>query len=177
MKNTEALAQLAKKFTNPDKQLEVWKSISGFKQDVQLEVLKGLDPDLSNLEDLRDLAAEGALGMHVKPQLPVRLPHDPGAAEEASCGHARELRLDELTGARGLMASAAKRSFDKTLDRVIGLFSARSLHGIRGRPRQYVSDILRSSLVLAVAALAALVVDCVSGTFRQRCPRITQKPS
>jgi len=90
-------------------------------------VLKGLDPDLSNLEDLRDLAAEGALGMHVKPQLPVRLPDDPGAAEEASCGHDRELRLDELTGARGLMASAAKRSFDKTLDRVLGLLS---LHGL-----------------------------------------------
>jgi len=42
-------------------------------------------------------------------------------------GHDRELRLDELTGARGLMASAAKRSFDKTLDRVIGLLS---LHGL-----------------------------------------------
>jgi len=53
------------------------------------------------------------------------------------------------------MASAAKLSVDKTLDRVIGLFSARPLHGIRGRPRQYVSDILRSSLVLAVAALDA----------------------
>ncbi len=61
------------------------------------------------------------------------------------------------------MASAAKRSFDKTLDRVLGLLSLHEpLHGIQGRPRQYVSDILRSSLVLAVAALDALVVDSVS---------------
>ena len=77
MKNTEALARLAKKFTNPEKQLEVWKSISGFKQDVQLDVLKGLDPDLSNLEDLRDLAAEGALGMHVIRNCPFDCPTIP----------------------------------------------------------------------------------------------------
>lgn len=61
------------------------------------------------------------------------------------------------------MASSAKRSFDKTLNRVLGLLSLHEpLHGIQGRPRQYVSDILRSSLVLAVAALDAIVVDSVS---------------
>ncbi len=61
------------------------------------------------------------------------------------------------------MASAAKRSFDKTLERVLGLLSLHEpLHGSRGRPRQHVSDILRSALVLAMAALDALVVDSVS---------------
>jgi hypothetical protein len=61
------------------------------------------------------------------------------------------------------MASAAKRSFDRTLDRVLGLMSLHEpLHGSRGRPRQYVSDIMRSALVLAMAALDALVVDSVS---------------
>jgi hypothetical protein len=44
VKNTEALPRLAKKFTNPEKQLEVWKSISRFKQDVQPDVLKGPRP-------------------------------------------------------------------------------------------------------------------------------------
>ncbi len=77
VKNTEALARLAKKFTNPEKQLEVWKSISGFRQDVQLDVLKGLDPDLSNLEDLRDLAAEGALGVHMIRNCPFDCPTIP----------------------------------------------------------------------------------------------------
>jgi len=48
VKNTEALARLAKKFTSPETQIEVWESISGSRQDVQLDVLKGLAPDLTN---------------------------------------------------------------------------------------------------------------------------------
>src|SRR5207244_12229106 len=61
VKNTEALARLAKKFTNPEKQLEVWESISGFRQDIQLDVLKGLDPALHNRDDLRTLAHESTI--------------------------------------------------------------------------------------------------------------------
>jgi len=61
------------------------------------------------------------------------------------------------------MASAAKKTFDKTLDRVVGLLLLHEpLHGIKGRPRQHVSDLLRSALVLAMAALDALVLDSVS---------------
>jgi hypothetical protein len=35
------------------------------------------------------------------------------------------------------------------------------MHGKRGRPPQYVSDVLRGSLVLALAALDALVTDTI----------------
>jgi hypothetical protein len=56
----------------------------------------------------------------------------------------------------------AKRAFDKTLGRVDGLLQLHPLlHGSRGRPRRYVSDILRGALVLGFAALDSLVVDSV----------------
>jgi ParB family chromosome partitioning protein len=77
VKNTEALARLAKKFPSPETQVTVWSRISGFRQDVQLDVLKGLDPDLSNLEDLRDMAVEGALGMKMIRNCPFDCPTIP----------------------------------------------------------------------------------------------------
>jgi hypothetical protein len=72
------------------------------------------------------------------------------------------------------MASAAKRSFDKTLDRVLGPLSLHGpLHGIKGRPRQDVSDILRPPSFWRSQPLDALVVDCVSGTFRHYASQAT----
>jgi len=76
------------------------------------------------------------------------------------------------------MASAAKRSFDKTLERVAGLLSLHEpLHGTRGRPQQHVSDLLRSALVLAMAALDALVVDSVSEAIPSLAKRSALGPT
>jgi ParB family chromosome partitioning protein len=86
VKNTEALAQLAKRFTDPDKQLTVWGSISGFRQDVQIDVVKGLDADLGNLEDLRDMAAEGTLGVHMIRNCPFDCPTIPEGLKEQVAG-------------------------------------------------------------------------------------------
>lgn len=58
--------------------------------------------------------------------------------------------------------ATAAEAFDKTMRRVDGLLSLHpTLHGIAGRPRQHVSDVLRGALVLSVAALDALVLDSV----------------
>ncbi|MEX2421587.1 MAG: ParB/RepB/Spo0J family partition protein [Actinomycetota bacterium] len=82
VKNTEALAKLAKKFPDTNTQLTVWDKIAGYRQDVQLDVLKQLDSDLSNLEDLRDQAAEGALGIHMIRNCPFDCPTIPGGLKE-----------------------------------------------------------------------------------------------
>jgi hypothetical protein len=53
-------------------------------------------------------------------------------------------------------------TFTKTMGRVDGLLVLQpALHGIRGRPAQHVSDVLRGALVLAVGALDALVLESV----------------
>jgi hypothetical protein len=53
-------------------------------------------------------------------------------------------------------------TFGKTMHRVLGLILLHSeLHGVRGRPKQHVSDILRGALVLAVGALDALILESV----------------
>jgi hypothetical protein len=53
-------------------------------------------------------------------------------------------------------------TFEKTMDRVDGLLLLHpQIHGIRGRPAQHVSDVLRGALVLAVGALDALVLESV----------------
>jgi hypothetical protein len=57
-------------------------------------------------------------------------------------------------------------AFEKTMARVEGLLSLHpTLHGIAGRPRQHVSDVLRGALVLGVAALDALVLDSVTAAI------------
>jgi len=62
-KNTEALARLAQAFSDPEKQVAVWDQIAGFTQDVQQEIIKRVNPDLRNLSDLVDQAAEGTFGI------------------------------------------------------------------------------------------------------------------
>lgn len=56
--------------------------------------------------------------------------------------------------------------FERTMNRVDGLLELHgTLHGRRGRPTQEVSDVLRGALVLALAALDALVLDCVAAAI------------
>lgn len=86
VKNTEALARLAKKFPNHETQQTVWEHISGFRQDVQLDVLKNLDNDLANLADLRDQAAEGALGVHMIRNCPADCPTIPAELKNQVAG-------------------------------------------------------------------------------------------
>jgi hypothetical protein len=57
-------------------------------------------------------------------------------------------------------------TFEKSMGRVEGLLRLHpKLHGIRGRPAQHVSDVLRGALVLAVGALDALVLQSVTAAI------------
>lgn len=76
-KNTEALASLARRFPDPERQLAVWERISGFRQDIQQVVIKRLDEDLENLEELVDQATEGELGYHLVRNCPFDCPTIP----------------------------------------------------------------------------------------------------
>ena len=58
-KSTAALATLSKQFADPEKQVEVYGRIGGFTEDVQQHIIKNVSPDLGNLGDLVDKAAEG----------------------------------------------------------------------------------------------------------------------
>lgn len=61
------------------------------------------------------------------------------------------------------MPAAAVRAFSRTLERVDFMITVQEdLHGGRGRPIQFFSDVLRGALVLGVAALDALVGDSVA---------------
>jgi ParB family chromosome partitioning protein len=82
VRNTEALASLAKKFGDHAKQEEVWEQISGFRQDVQSEVIRRLDINLSNLSDLFAQAASGALGVQVIRNCPFDCPTIPDALKQ-----------------------------------------------------------------------------------------------
>lgn len=77
-KNTEALARLAQTVDAED-QPEGWDKIRGFTQDVQCQVITRLNPDLENLDDLVDRAAEGAFNYHVVRNCPFDCPSVPKA--------------------------------------------------------------------------------------------------
>jgi ParB family chromosome partitioning protein len=62
-KGTQALAQLAQQIGDPDKQREAWREISGYRQDVQQDIISRLDPDLDNLDELIDEADRGVFGV------------------------------------------------------------------------------------------------------------------
>jgi len=76
-RNTEALARLAQKFRDPNDQVEIWDRVGGFTQDVQQEIIKRLDTDLSNLDDVVDRAAEGAFDYHIVRNCPFDCPTVP----------------------------------------------------------------------------------------------------
>jgi ParB family chromosome partitioning protein len=78
VRNTDALASLSKRFADdPERQLEVWDRIGAFRQDIQQDVIRELQPDLSNLGDLVDRAAEGGLGYHIVRNCPADCPAIP----------------------------------------------------------------------------------------------------
>ncbi len=81
-RNTQALARLAKDIPDHEKQVETWRRISGFTQDVQEQIIQRLSPDLVNLESLVDQAAEGEFGYHVVRNCPFDCPTIPDALKD-----------------------------------------------------------------------------------------------
>jgi ParB family chromosome partitioning protein len=78
-RNTQALADLARQFADPVRQLEVWDRIGGFRQDVQQAIIAKAAPDLSNLDELVSRAAEGELGYRIVRNCPFDCPEIPDA--------------------------------------------------------------------------------------------------
>ena len=81
-RNTEALARLAQTIKDPDQQVATWERIEAFTQDVQDDIIKRLEPDLSNLPDLVEQATEGRLGFHIVRNCPYDCPTIPGPLKE-----------------------------------------------------------------------------------------------
>lgn len=77
VKNTDALASLARQVTDPSKQTAVWAQIRGFTQEVQKQIIQRVDPDLGNLRGLVDDAAEGAFDYHIVRNCPTDCPTIP----------------------------------------------------------------------------------------------------
>jgi ParB family chromosome partitioning protein len=76
-KNTQALAKLAQTFTDVDEQESVWERISGFRQDIQLDVIGRVESDLGNLDELVNQATEGGLGYRIVRNCPHDCPTIP----------------------------------------------------------------------------------------------------
>jgi ParB family chromosome partitioning protein len=92
-KNTQALAKLAQTFSDADEQESVWERISGFRQDIQLDVIGRVDGDLGNLDELVNQATEGSLGYRIVRNCPYDCPTIPDAlkpkvAEMLASAHA-----------------------------------------------------------------------------------------
>ena len=81
-KNTQALANLAQKIQQPEEQVKVWGRIGGFTQNVQQEIIRKLDPDLTNLKPLVDQATEGAFGYKMVHNCPYDCPTIPVPIKE-----------------------------------------------------------------------------------------------
>lgn len=60
-----ALSKLADTFSSPEEQERVLEDIGGFKQNIQLEMIKRSGGDLDRLSDLREQALDGAFDTHV----------------------------------------------------------------------------------------------------------------
>lgn len=76
-KNTAALAQLAQQVDDANKQLEVWNKIGGFTQVVQEKIIKRVDPNLSNLDELVNQATEGVFDVRLVRNCPFDCPTIP----------------------------------------------------------------------------------------------------
>ena len=79
---TEALAQLARTVKNADEQVEVYDKIGGFTQGVQQQILRQVDPDLGNLDDLVEKAHEGIFDMTIIRNGPWDCRNVPGALKQ-----------------------------------------------------------------------------------------------
>jgi ParB family chromosome partitioning protein len=94
-KHTEALARLAQTVEAQD-QPEVWNKIRGFTQDVQCQVITRLSPDLGNLDNLMDRAAEGAFNYHVVRNCPFDCPAVPKALKAQIADMITAFKLKEI---------------------------------------------------------------------------------
>lgn len=91
-KNTEALAMLAGKIPDPAMQGKVWNEISGFTQDVQLQIIRRLKPDLSNLNELVENAAEGSFNFTLVRNCPFDCPTIPAPLKEKVAAMVKEFQ-------------------------------------------------------------------------------------
>lgn len=76
---TAALARLAQTVKDPASQVDVYERIGGFTQDVQTEILRHVDPDLANLDDLVEKAHEGVFDVKMIRDCPRDCPNIPAA--------------------------------------------------------------------------------------------------
>ncbi|MFH1607218.1 MAG: ParB/RepB/Spo0J family partition protein [Nanoarchaeota archaeon] len=60
-----ALSKLAETFSSPEEQERVLEDVGGFKQSIQLEMIKRSGGDLDKLTDLKEQALDGAFDTHV----------------------------------------------------------------------------------------------------------------
>jgi len=60
-----ALSKLATTFSSPEEQVETLKEISGFKQQIQLEILRQSEGDFDKIKDLKEQAMGGAFAIAV----------------------------------------------------------------------------------------------------------------
>lgn len=91
VRNTDALASLAKRFQDdPDDQLAVWDRIGGFRQDIQQDVIRKLSPDMANLDELVNQAAEGELGYRIVRNWPRDCPTIPPSLKPRVAALVRE---------------------------------------------------------------------------------------
>jgi hypothetical protein len=77
VRNTDALAHLARQVSDPRKQAAVWDQIKGFTQDLQNQIIQRVAGDLGNLRELVDEAAEGAFDYHIVRNCPHDCPTIP----------------------------------------------------------------------------------------------------
>lgn len=76
---TAALARLAQIVKDPETQIDVFERIGGFTQDVQNAILKNVDADLGNLDELVEKAHEGTFDIKLVRQCPRDCPNIPPA--------------------------------------------------------------------------------------------------
>ena len=81
-RNTQALADLATKFKDPAVQKVVFGELQGFTQPVQQEMIKHLEPDLSNLNDVVNQAHEGTFGHKLIRNCPFDCPTIPSSMKQ-----------------------------------------------------------------------------------------------
>src|SRR5205807_1554268 len=116
-KNTQALAKLAQRFPDAEEQETVWERISGFRQDIQLEVIGRVEGDLDNLSELVNQATEGGLGYQIR-----------DAVEAGDIPRATVLRVDRDQARLGVSLAGLQPPAvpsDGLLDEINGLGNER----------------------------------------------------
>jgi DNA-binding transcriptional MerR regulator len=79
---TDALARLAQTVQDANEQVAVYDKIGGFTQDVQQQILRQINPDLGNLDDLVEKAHEGVFDVTIIRNCPWDCRNVPGALKQ-----------------------------------------------------------------------------------------------